>query len=82
MMEHCNVVYKISCLDCDVSYIGQMKKKVKTKTKEHKRILRDITVLGSIRASGIWTWIRLGEYFIIRFRAMFSKKTHVWNDIH
>jgi len=36
MMEHCNVVYKISCFDYDVSYIGQTKRKIKTRIKEYK----------------------------------------------
>ena len=36
MMEHYNMIYKISCLDCDVSYVGQTKRKVKTRIKVHK----------------------------------------------
>jgi len=35
-MEQCDVLYKISCLNCDSSYIGQIKRKVKTRIKEHK----------------------------------------------
>jgi len=32
--EQCNVIYKISCLDS--TYVGQTKRKLKIKIKEHK----------------------------------------------
>jgi len=35
-MEQCDVVYKISCLNCDSSYVDQIKRKVKTRIKEYK----------------------------------------------
>ena len=35
-MERCDVVYKISCLNCDSSCVDQIKRKVKTRIKEHK----------------------------------------------
>ncbi|KYQ46730.1 hypothetical protein ALC60_14251 [Trachymyrmex zeteki] len=35
-MKQCDVIYKISCLDCDSSYVGQTKRKAKTRIKEHK----------------------------------------------
>ncbi|KYQ60037.1 hypothetical protein ALC60_00918 [Trachymyrmex zeteki] len=35
-MDQCNVVYKICCLDCNASYVGQTKRKAKTRIKEHK----------------------------------------------
>jgi len=38
------MTYKISCLDCDVSYVGQIKRKIKTRIKEYKaNIKRKLT---------------------------------------
>jgi len=31
-----HVVYKIDCRDCDLSYIGQTKRHLETRVKEHK----------------------------------------------
>ncbi|KYN09297.1 hypothetical protein ALC57_18593 [Trachymyrmex cornetzi] len=39
-MDNNNVVYKISCCDCDCSYVGQTKRKLKTRIKEHKSDIR------------------------------------------
>ena len=33
--DHSNVVYKINCQDCNYSYVGQIKRKLKTRLKEH-----------------------------------------------
>ena len=41
-MEQCNVVYKISCLDCDSSYVSQTKRKIKTRINEHKTNIKKL----------------------------------------
>lgn len=35
-MCHQDVVYKISCLDCDASYTGQTKRQLRTRINEHR----------------------------------------------
>jgi len=36
-MQNSNVVYKISCSDCPSTYIGQTKRQLRTRVKEHKQ---------------------------------------------
>jgi len=36
LLTNSNVVYKICCNDCNASYVGQTKRQVKTRIKEHK----------------------------------------------
>ncbi|KYN11367.1 hypothetical protein ALC57_16480, partial [Trachymyrmex cornetzi] len=39
-IDNSNVVYKINCCNCDCSYVGQTKRKLKTRIKEHKADIR------------------------------------------
>lgn len=36
-----NIVYKINCRDCDMTYVGQIGKRLKTRLAEHRRIPTD-----------------------------------------
>ena len=38
--NHNNVVYKINCKDCDVSYVGQTKRQLRTRLKEHSNNIK------------------------------------------
>ena len=35
-----NIVYKIDCIDCDATYIGQISRKLRFRVDEHKRDVR------------------------------------------
>jgi len=37
-ISHCDVVYKITCHDCDTSYVGQTKRQLGTKIKNFSDI--------------------------------------------
>ena len=36
-VDNCNVVYKIQCHNCESSYVGQTKRKLSTRVKEHRK---------------------------------------------
>ncbi|EZA61674.1 hypothetical protein X777_10506 [Ooceraea biroi] len=48
-----NVVYRINCLQCDASYVGQTKRHVETRLKEHradvKKVVSDQSVVSKHR---------------------------------
>ncbi|KYN10278.1 hypothetical protein ALC57_17593, partial [Trachymyrmex cornetzi] len=49
-IEHSNAVYRIDCLDCDASYVGQTKRKVATRISEHKSCARKSSNLHNVVA--------------------------------
>jgi len=40
IMFKTNIVYKIQCNECDVSYVGQTKRQIRTRIKEHKNNIK------------------------------------------
>jgi len=43
-----NVVYKINCLDCDASYVGQTKRTLNARVSEHRNHARRNTTQNSV----------------------------------
>lgn len=39
-VSNSNVVYKVNCKDCDATYVGQTKRKLSTRIKEHVNNIR------------------------------------------
>jgi len=39
-LSRCCVVYKISCHECEASYVGQTKRLLKTRVKEHRTYIK------------------------------------------
>ena len=52
--DRSNVVYKISCRDCDASYVGETKRALKTRVSEHRRAVEKMDFLGSTLAEHAW----------------------------
>jgi len=40
LFDNNNVIYKICCKDCDASYVGQTKRKLKTRINEHLKNIK------------------------------------------
>jgi len=39
-LDNNNIIYKINCNDCDVFYIEQTKRQLRTRVKEHRNNIR------------------------------------------
>jgi len=51
-----NVVYKISCKDCNASYVGQTKRQLRTRIKEHSNNIKSDTSKHSVITEHILTY--------------------------
>ena len=48
-LQKANVVYKITCADCPASYVGETKRRLETRLKEHKSAVKH----GNLEASAL-----------------------------
>ena len=52
--EKSDVIYKISCGDCDASYVGQTGRALKTRLTEHQKAVRNADFSSSALAQHAW----------------------------
>ena len=52
--EKSNVIYKISCGDCDASYVGQTGRALKTRLTEHQKAVKNADFSSSALAQHAW----------------------------
>ena len=60
-----NVVYRISCKDCDASYVGQTRRLLKIRISEHKNDIRRKT----------------GNYSVVSEHRMYHNHDFNWDDV-
>ena len=48
LMSHNDVVYRISCKECEATYVGQTKRQLKTRIKEHRSDINKTSGLPSV----------------------------------
>jgi len=80
-----NLVYKISCNDCDVSYVGQTKRQLKTRLNEHNNNLKQDKSKHSIISEHItkydhsfdWDNMRIMDRESNYFKRIVSEMIHI-----
>ena len=87
--DHCGVVYKINCLNCESSYVGQTKRKLKTRIKEHKTDIKkstsEISVVSRHRVNEMhdfdWDNIKILDTEQSLMKRRISEMIHIKNQI-
>jgi len=80
-----NVVYKIMCKDCDASYVGQTKRQLKTRVKEHRYNLKSLTAKPSVITEHIlqhshsfnWENVKILDTEANFYKRMVSEMLHI-----
>lgn len=84
-----NVVYKINCLDCDASYIGQTKRQLITRIKEHRSNINNpsanLTVVTEHRLEGHefdWDNVSILDSEPHYTKRLISEMLHIKNQLN
>jgi len=80
-----NVVYKISCEDCDATYVGQTKRKLKTRiTEHHKQINNKASKMTVIAEHGLshnhnfdWSNVEIMDNERYYWKRIISEMIHI-----
>jgi len=85
-----NVVYKISCMDCEASYVGQTKRQLRTRVREHLSNLKSKSATPSVvtehalQASHSFDWnnIKILDTERNYFKRLISEMLHIREQSH
>jgi len=90
LLTNNNVVYKISCMDCDASYVGQTKRQLKTRIKEHYNNIRSTSSNPSVITEHIlqhshtfdWDNVKILDTENNYFKRSISEMIHIKEQSH
>jgi len=82
--SRCNVVYRIDCKDCDTSYVGQTKRRLITRIKEHKNDINKRSGIPSVISTHRlhnhdfdWDSVRILDNEYAWYRRIISEMIHI-----
>jgi len=71
-----NVVYKISCKDCDATYVGQTKRKLNTRITEHRNQINSKSKTTSHNHNFDWSNVEILDNERYYWKRIISKMIH------
>jgi len=89
-MSHREVVYKISCRDCDASYVGQTKRQLRTRIKEHDSDIRKKSGSPSVISEHRlehnhdfeWSDVKIIDNELSYQKRLISEMVHIKKQVH
>jgi len=85
LVHNSNVIYQINCRDCNASYVGQTKRQLKTKVKEHRNNIKldskNHTVISehiiTKNHSFDWDKVKILDHETNYFKRLVSEMIHI-----